>query len=141
MRPVGTIGIPTEASGQFQPSADPLLAEVRAPRRYVGEVSRYDSRSSSLICEDMSPQNCVYILESGTSGKYYIGSTSDPSKRLEQHNNGKTPSTKNRGPWQFKLIQWYPDAKTARRVEYRLKMMKRKDLIRRMIEEGNISLH
>lgn len=34
------------------------------------------------------------------SGRRYIGSTTDITRRLEQHNNGKTPSTKyGMGTW------------------------------------------
>jgi len=38
----------------------------------------------------------VYILR-GSSGRYYIGSTSDLSRRLEQHRNGHTYSTRRLG--------------------------------------------
>ncbi|MFO7841503.1 MAG: GIY-YIG nuclease family protein, partial [Fidelibacterota bacterium] len=36
----------------------------------------------------------TYILYSETSDRYYIGYTSDLSKRLEKHNNGNSRSTK-----------------------------------------------
>jgi len=41
----------------------------------------------------------VYVLRSQSSGKHYTGFTSYPQQRLGQHNEGVTPSTRNRGPW------------------------------------------
>jgi putative endonuclease len=44
----------------------------------------------------------VYILISQTTGKYYIGYTSDIDRRLAEHNRNNTNSLRNRGP--FKVI-------------------------------------
>lgn len=41
----------------------------------------------------------VYILFSSKLNRYYVGSTSDPEKRLQQHNWGRTKSTKYGVPW------------------------------------------
>ncbi len=41
----------------------------------------------------------VYILKSSKDCKYYIGSTENLERRLEEHNRGKTLSTKNRAPF------------------------------------------
>jgi putative endonuclease len=38
----------------------------------------------------------VYMLR-GSSGRYYIGSTTDLQRRLEQHRHGHTPSTRRLG--------------------------------------------
>ena len=38
----------------------------------------------------------VYILR-GASGRFYIGSTTDLNRRLEQHRNGQTYSTRRLG--------------------------------------------
>ena len=43
----------------------------------------------------------VYILFSYKSNHYYIGSSSDPEKRLLRHNAGATTSTKHDGPWKI----------------------------------------
>ena len=43
----------------------------------------------------------VYVLRSKTSGRLYIGYTSDLTHRLGQHNHGVTKSMKNRGPWEL----------------------------------------
>lgn len=46
----------------------------------------------------------IYILESLKDNRRYIGYTEDLKKRLDEHNNGKSKSTKYRLP--FKLIYY-----------------------------------
>ncbi|MFL6826767.1 MAG: GIY-YIG nuclease family protein [Bradyrhizobium sp.] len=46
----------------------------------------------------------VYVLRSACDGRFYVGLTSDVVGRLQQHNDGKVPSTKARDP--FELIYW-----------------------------------
>ncbi len=41
----------------------------------------------------------VYVLESQTSGRLYIGQTNNLKNRLVRHNGNRVRSTKNRGPW------------------------------------------
>ena len=41
----------------------------------------------------------VYILKSEKTGNSYVGHTSDLDKRLLEHNNGKSISTRSRRPW------------------------------------------
>lgn len=43
----------------------------------------------------------VYVLKSEMDNNYYVGYSSDLKNRLEQHNNGLVPSTKNRRPLQL----------------------------------------
>lgn len=40
----------------------------------------------------------VYVLLSEQDGKFYTGATSDLQSRIKQHNEGKVPATKIRGP-------------------------------------------
>ena len=46
----------------------------------------------------------VYVLRSTKDGKWYTGCTEDVRKRFSDHNDGKVPSTKGRGP--FELIYY-----------------------------------
>jgi predicted GIY-YIG superfamily endonuclease len=43
----------------------------------------------------------LYILESLTTGRFYVGSTSDLDRRMEEHARGHSPSTRGRGPWKL----------------------------------------
>jgi putative endonuclease len=40
----------------------------------------------------------VYVLLSKKDGNFYIGFTDDLKKRLDEHNKGRVPSTRNRTP-------------------------------------------
>ena len=43
----------------------------------------------------------IYILKSGKNGSSYVGHTADLQKRLLEHNNGKSLSTRNKRPWKL----------------------------------------
>ena len=67
----------------------------------------------------------VYILKSESSGRYYCGSTENPEKRLEQHNdltNWFTKTTKRfKGPWKFFWITELGTRSDAINLEQRIK--------------------
>lgn len=46
----------------------------------------------------------TYVLRSKKDGQWYTGATADLQKRFREHNEGKVPATKDRGP--FKLIYY-----------------------------------
>ncbi len=81
----------------------------------------------------------VYILNT-KANKYYIGSTNDLQKRLRQHREGKTASTKKLGAKSFAFVQEYPTLETARWVETKLKKLKRRDYIEKILKDGYIRL-
>ena len=41
----------------------------------------------------------VYIIRSESTGRYYIGFTSNIADRLKHHNSGASKFTKGKGPW------------------------------------------
>ena len=63
----------------------------------------------------------VYILESIKTGRWYIGSASDVEKRLEQHNSGKTKSTKAYLPYKLIYRETYKIKSEARKREIQIK--------------------
>ena len=65
----------------------------------------------------------VYIIQSEQSGVFYKGYTSYPSLRLEEHNNGKSHYTANKGPWKMIYLEKMPDKRTALIRERQLKRM------------------
>lgn len=77
----------------------------------------------------------VYILESEKSGRYYIGSTDDIVRRLNQHNLGSTPSTSKFRPWVLKVFIKCISLSEARVNEYRLKKYKRRDILDKVIKD------
>jgi len=82
----------------------------------------------------------IYILESLKNHSYYIGSTNDINRRLREHNDGLVKSTKNILPLELKLFFECDNLKEARRLEYKIKKLKRKDLIERMIQDKKVLL-
>ena len=47
----------------------------------------------------------IYVLQS-EGGEHYIGSSSDPWRRVEEHNRGDTPSTRGR-VWRLVYVEGY----------------------------------
>ena len=63
----------------------------------------------------------VYIIQSEKSGLFYKGYTSYPVLRLEEHNNGQSRYTSNKGPWKMVYLEKMPDKRTALIRERQLK--------------------
>ena len=84
-------------------------------------------------------QACVYILKN-ESGKFYIGSTDNLERRLHQHSLGHTQTTRNMKSCILVFKQDYPSLEIARKVEGKIKQLKRKDYIEKIIKEGYIRL-
>jgi len=68
----------------------------------------------------------VYILQSEKTNRFYIGSTIDPIKRLKEHQSGKTKSLKRFLPVKLVFSQKYESLLIARKIELKLKKLKRK---------------
>jgi len=66
----------------------------------------------------------TYILQSKTTGKYYIGSTNNKEKRVNEHNIGKNKSTRNKGPWETVYYEEFSSRMEARRRELKIKSYK-----------------
>ncbi|MDO8536970.1 MAG: GIY-YIG nuclease family protein [bacterium] len=82
----------------------------------------------------------VYILESLRDGRFYIGSTENLSQRLRHHRGGFTHSTKRFGEVKVVFTQSFPSLAEARKIEMRLKKLKRKDYLRKIIKDGEIKM-
>jgi len=69
----------------------------------------------------------VYILWSETNGATYVGVTTDPERRVRQHN-GEEPGgarrTRAGRPWKLHALHGpFPDRGAAQQVEHRLKRL------------------
>jgi putative endonuclease len=76
----------------------------------------------------------VYVLRSRSSGRFYIGSTTDLQRRLAEHARGHSPSTRDRGPWELVYQEEYAELAQARRRERQMKSWKSHRLIQQLIE-------
>jgi len=81
----------------------------------------------------------VYILRD-QRGKFYVGSTSDIERRIKQHFSGHTQTTRNMKELKLIFSQEYESLEIARRIERKIKKLKRKDYIEKMIKDGYIKM-
>lgn len=64
----------------------------------------------------------VYVLKSGKKPTtYYLGSTGNLERRINQHNNRKVVSTARHTPWKLAYYEAFLAEKDAREREYKLK--------------------
>ena len=78
----------------------------------------------------------VYIIESESTGKFYIGQTNHVQKRLERHNKGRVKSTRGRGPWKLKYFFVQETRKNAVSLEQKLKNLKKRELLIKYCENA-----
>ncbi|MFA6520498.1 MAG: GIY-YIG nuclease family protein [Candidatus Paceibacterota bacterium] len=81
----------------------------------------------------------VYILKN-EKGSFYIGSTVNLERRIKQHLQGNTITTKRMRAFELVFSQEYKELVDARKIEYKLKKLKRKDYIANIIKEGYIKM-
>ncbi len=104
---------------------------VRASRHNVGRVNSSSPPSPTKM------KGWVYIIKSQRNGRYYIGSSKDPIRRLNEfHNQGKVKATKYLIPWKLVFSQKYFNIVDARKVEYKFKKFKSKVLLEKIISFG-----
>ncbi len=63
----------------------------------------------------------VYVIHSKKDGRLYVGMTIDVKKRLNEHNKGKTKSTKGYRPWELIKVEEFDTRLDARKREKYLK--------------------
>ncbi len=66
----------------------------------------------------------MYILQSVSTGRFYVGHTESLNKRIAEHNNNRTTSIKNRGPWVLVYTEEFATRGEASRREREIKRMK-----------------
>jgi putative endonuclease len=80
----------------------------------------------------------VYILRSGTSGRFYIGHTDKLSRRIDQHNNpdyhGTKHTKRNTGPWKCVYVEEFNTRYEAMRREKEIKAKKSRRYIEYLID-------
>jgi putative endonuclease len=77
----------------------------------------------------------VYVIESKKDNGLYIGFTKDLKKRLREHNEGLTKSTKLYIPWSLIFYESYLNENDAARREKYLKTSQGSRLLKRMLKE------
>ena len=78
----------------------------------------------------------VYILQSETTGKFYVGSTNDLVRRVAEHHRGHCLATRGRGPWKIVHEEIFDTLVQARRREYEIKQWKSAKRIATLVTVG-----
>ena len=78
----------------------------------------------------------VYVLRSETHNRFYVGMTDNVERRVHEHNNGKTKSTKFYAPWDLVFVENFETRMEARKREKFLKGGSGKELIKRYFYES-----
>ena len=73
----------------------------------------------------------VYVIRSLKDGRFYVGMTNDLERRMQEHQSGKTKSTKAFRPWKLIFTESYPSYLEARKREKYLKSGSGKELIKK----------
>ena len=76
----------------------------------------------------------VYILQSQSSDRFYIGSAADAEIRLAEHQRGQTRSTRGRGPWIMVYQEEFDTIVEARRRDRQLKSWKSHRTIQMLVD-------
>ena len=76
----------------------------------------------------------VYILQSLSDGRYYIGSTENVDARLAYHNSGRQRSTHSRVPFRLVLYETFPEKSMALKRERQIKSWKGGSAFKRLLE-------
>ena len=66
----------------------------------------------------------AYILQSESSGRFYIGSALNLGDRLSEHQRGHSPYTRAQGPWRLVYQEDFTELADARRRERQIKSWK-----------------
>lgn len=77
----------------------------------------------------------VYVLLSLKDNKFYIGSTNDLKRRVQEHQQGKNISTSKRLPIQLIFYEAYPAKSDAERRERYFKTNKGKTTLKQMLRD------
>lgn len=75
----------------------------------------------------------IYILYNSVINRYYIGSTNDLMRRLEEHNRGQTKSTRQKGNWLIIYKETYKTILEAKRREKVIKSYKSGNAFKKLL--------
>jgi len=75
----------------------------------------------------------VYVLQSMSSRKFYIGQTANLKDRLRRHNSGRSRYTRVRGPWELVHFEEFATRTEAIHREMELKARHSREYLEKVI--------
>jgi len=82
----------------------------------------------------------VYVLRSTIKEHYYVGFTQDLNKRIAEHNNGSSFSTRPHAPWELIYYEAHLNKEDASRREKCLKTTAGKQALNKMLRKKMMEL-
>jgi putative endonuclease len=89
--------------------------------------------SNPIGSTNFIPVYYLYILQSESTGRFYIGQTQNVPERLVYHNANYSKSLKNRGPWRLVFTQQFRTRSEAVRRERQIKLWKDRRMIEKLL--------
>ena len=80
----------------------------------------------------------VYVLKSEVDGRLYKGQTVDIHKRLNEHNSGKTKSTKGYMPWKLVYFEKFETLEQAVQREKYFKTGSGRELLKKILLQSSL---
>ena len=81
----------------------------------------------------------VYAITSCVDGRIYVGFSHNLTRRIQEHNNGKTKSTKGYRPWKLFYYEQVNTRCDARKREKQLKSGSGKEFLKSIRDKWNSS--
>ena len=78
----------------------------------------------------------VYILRSIPVGIFYVGHTDDLANRIREHQTGRSPFTRTRGPWELVYVEVFSTRGEAMKREREIKSRKSRRYIERLVNQS-----
>ena len=78
-------------------------------------------------------KHSLYILQSKSCGKYYVGISQNPEIRVQYHNTIEKGFTSRYRPWEIVFIKEFENKELAMEAERKLKSWKSKKMIKKVI--------
>ncbi len=75
----------------------------------------------------------LYILQSQSTGRFYVGQTEHLKERVAYHNANYSLSLRNRGPWKLMYSEQYEPRSEAMRREQYIKRQKDRCFIEALV--------
>jgi len=114
------------------PDCSDALANARGRSPDRAESERRDGSERNMAY--------IYILKSRKNGNFYVGSTDNLDQRIKQHKAGQVHTTRRLLPVDVVFKQECEALDIAKKVERRIKRLKRRDYIQQIIKDGYIKI-
>ncbi len=78
----------------------------------------------------------TYILYSQRLDRYYVGSTNNLQRRLDDHNRGKDKYSRKGSPWELSFFETFSTRKEAYSREIEIKRKKSRSYIEQLVSQN-----